>query len=128
MRPRTLFLLTAFSITLSLFVIPKAVRAELVVGGVGMTVAQLYDPTDEDPRGHLVVLDVFRASPAERYGVQAGDIILRIADKDTEHAELDELLNKHLRGKEGEDVTLLLWRTGSRSKIEVTITRTLIAY
>ncbi len=97
-------------------------------GGVGMTVAQLYDPDNEDHRGHLVVLEVFPGKPAAMHGILPGDIILKIGDKETSATDLNVLLNDHLRGNDATPVVLTLWRTSATSRLEVNMTREMIAY
>ena len=61
-------------------------------GGIGMTVAQLYNEISEDHRGYIVVLDVFKDGPAYNGGVERGDIITHINDRMTKARELNDIL------------------------------------
>ncbi len=112
---------------LSLTVLTPAANA-FETGGIGMTVAQLYDHSQDDPKGHLVVLDLFPGKPADQLGIHRGDIILRINDVDTAGKDLQTILNKYLRGKADTEVTLLIWRTSAKKKFKISMNREPISY
>lgn len=97
-------------------------------GGVGMTVAQLYDESRPDRKGSLVVLDVFNESPAERGGVKRGDIITHINDQPTRGKEVMEIVTKEIRGAEGSELKLKIWRYSEKKRIEATLVRVLMVY
>ncbi|MFH1561057.1 MAG: S41 family peptidase [Patescibacteria group bacterium] len=93
-------------------------------GGVGIQLG-FKDKT-------LAVLSPLDGTPAQKVGVQAGDLILKIkdeanqVDQDTQGISLPEAV-KLIRGKQGTDVTLTLFRQGQAAPFEVVITRANIA-
>jgi carboxyl-terminal processing protease len=76
----------------------------------------------------LAVMSPLAKTPAEKAGVKAGDLILKIVDKknnvnkDTTGISLNEAL-KLIRGTKGTDVTLTLYREGKTGTFDVTMTR-----
>ena len=97
-------------------------------GGIGMTVAQLYNEISEDHRGYIVVLDVFKDGPAYNGGVERGDIITHINDRMTKARELNDILKNDIRGTEGTDITLRIWRYSSKERLEIKLIRVPIIY
>lgn len=97
-------------------------------GGIGMTVAQLYDETTQDHQGYLVVLDVFKDSPAESAGVERGDIITHINGQFTKGKDLMNVLKNEIRGTEGTEVNLKIWRYSTKKRLEIKLTRVPIFY
>jgi len=76
----------------------------------------------------LAVMSPLAKTPADRAGVMAGDLILKIVDKnknldrDTTGISLNEAV-KLIRGEKGTDVTLTLYRDGKTGTFDVTLTR-----
>jgi len=76
----------------------------------------------------LAVMSPLAKTPADRAGVMAGDLILKIVDKnkkldkDTTGISLNEAV-KLIRGEKGTDVTLTLYRDGKSGTFDVTLTR-----
>ena len=76
----------------------------------------------------LAVMSPIAKSPAEKAGVKAGDLILKIVDKknnidkDTTGISLDEAV-KLIRGDKGTEVTLTMYREGKAGTFEVTLVR-----
>ena len=70
--------------------------------------------------GLSIINRVFKDSPAEKAGVQSGDIIVGIDGKDAVGLTSDEV-KERVTGDEGTDVTLTLKRQGK--EIDITITR-----
>ncbi|HMK65818.1 MAG TPA: PDZ domain-containing protein [Thermodesulfobacteriota bacterium] len=97
-------------------------------GGIGLTVGQLYDETTKDHKGYIVVLNVMKDGPAEKSGVEKGDIITHINGNMTKGRELMDFLKNEIRGPEGKEVTLKIWRYSQEKRIEIKIIRTLIFY
>jgi carboxyl-terminal processing protease len=97
-------------------------------GGVGMTVAQLYDETAQGKKGYIVVLDVFKDGPAESAGIESGDIITHINGRITKEKDLINVLKEEIRGPEGEEVTLRIWRFSQKKRIEIRVIRAQIFY
>jgi carboxyl-terminal processing protease len=89
-------------------------------GGVGISLGY-KDKT-------LAVMSPVAGSPAEKAGVQAGDLILKITDKanninkDTTGMSLDEAVNL-IRGKVGTEVTLNMYRAGKAQSYNVVLKR-----
>ncbi len=75
--------------------------------------------------GFLVVVGVLKGSPAEKAGVQAGDVILKINGEDLADKTFMDALNE-IRGKVGTEVTLTLFNTKTEETREVTITREVV--
>jgi len=76
----------------------------------------------------LAVVAPLAKTPAEKAGVKAGDLILKIIDKnndidkDTSGISLDEAVNL-IRGKVGTEVTLTLFREGEKGTFDVILKR-----
>jgi carboxyl-terminal processing protease len=76
----------------------------------------------------LAVMAPLPKTPAEKAGIKAGDLILKIIDaekklnKDTSGIALDEAVSL-IRGKLGTDVTLTLYREGKPGTFDVTMKR-----
>lgn len=76
----------------------------------------------------LAVMAPLPKTPADKAGIKAGDLILKIVDKekklnrDTTGIALDEAVNL-IRGKIGSEVSLTLFREGKSGTFEVTMKR-----
>lgn len=81
--------------------------------GVGMTVS-----LREDGKG-IDVLNVTAGGPAEEAGVQAGDIIIGVDQKDIEGMAVNEV-KKLIQGQAGTKVKLILQRGDGELSLEVT--------
>lgn len=81
--------------------------------GVGMEIGMNHD-------GALSVIAPLKDTPAERAGIQAGDLILTINGAPTEGLTTDEAV-KLIRGKRGTEVVLNLLRNGA--PVTVTVVR-----
>ncbi len=88
-------------------------------GGIGI-VLSLKDEK------HLVVLKPLRNSPADRAGLKSGDIIIKIDNVDTSTITQDKAVNM-MRGKEGTQVTLTVYREAAKKNLTFTITREVIS-
>ncbi|HXF60941.1 MAG TPA: PDZ domain-containing protein, partial [Caldilineaceae bacterium] len=69
-----------------------------------------------------VIIAPFDGSPAQRAGVKAGDIIIRVDGEDVTSLPLNEIVMR-IRGPKGTEVTLSLLRPEENRSLEVTITR-----
>lgn len=83
-------------------------------GGLGIEVGV------ED--GFVKVIAPIDDTPADRAGVKAGDVIIRLDDKSVKGIGLDEAI-KMMRGKPGEPITLTIVRDGEEKPLKITIIR-----
>lgn len=88
------------------------------IGGVGAIVT-----TNEAQQ--FVVAEARLGWPAQQAGVQAGDIIVKVDDKDVTGLSLTDAVNL-IRGPLGTQVTLTLKRPSQTEPVVVTLTRTQI--
>ncbi len=86
-------------------------------GGLGIEVGM------ED--GFVKVIAPIDDTPAQRAGVQAGDLIIRLDDTPVKGMSLSEAV-KIMRGKPGTDITLTIVREGEEKPLKITITRAII--
>jgi carboxyl-terminal processing protease len=86
-------------------------------GGLGIVVGMR--------NGALTVIAPIDDTPAQRAGVKAGDIILKIDDKATLGMSIDEAVSL-MRGKPKTPITLTLVRKGETKPIKVKIIRDII--
>lgn len=82
--------------------------------GVGMEVG-LRD-------GLVTVIAPLPDTPAERAGVIAGDVVVKIDDTTTEHMNIDEAVSL-IRGEKGTVVNLQIYREGETEFLTIPITR-----
>ncbi len=85
--------------------------------GIGATV--------EMKNGQIVIVAPLKGRPAEKAGLQAGDIVIKIDGQSTEGLSLTEAISR-IRGPKGTQVTLTVVRTGAPTPIDITITRATI--
>jgi carboxyl-terminal processing protease len=92
-------------------------------GGVGIQLG-FVDKT-------LAVMSPLKGTPAEKAGVRAGDLILKITDakkninKDTTNMSIEDAVDL-IRGEVGTPVTLNIFRTGDKIAKDITMTREVI--
>ena len=86
-------------------------------GGLGIEVGS------ED--GFIKVIAPIDDTPAQRAGVQAGDLITRIDDKSVKGMTLDDSV-KLMRGKPGTEIVLTISREGEEKPLTITIVRDVI--
>lgn len=86
-------------------------------GGLGIQVSM------ED--GFVKVISPIDDTPAQKAGVQAGDLIVRLDDTPVKGMTLDEAV-KIMRGKPGSKITLTIAREGEASPIKIKIIRAVI--
>jgi carboxyl-terminal processing protease len=86
-------------------------------GGLGIEVGM------ED--GFVKVVAPIDDTPAQRAGMQSGDLIIRLDDKPVKGMTLSEAV-KQMRGKPGTDIVLTVVREGTDKPFPVTITRAVI--
>jgi len=86
-------------------------------GGLGIEVGM--------ENGFVKVIAPIDDTPAQRAGIQAGDLVIRLDDKPVKGLTLNEAV-KIMRGKPGTDIVLMVVREGLDAPIKVTITRDII--
>ncbi len=70
----------------------------------------------------LQVVSPVKGSPADRAGVKAGDLILKIGDKSTNDMSVDVAV-KLIRGPKGSQIKITFFPVGGTKTVEKTITR-----
>jgi carboxyl-terminal processing protease len=83
-------------------------------GGLGIEVGM------ED--GFVKVISPIDDTPAQRAGVKAGDLIIRLDEKPVKGMTLHDAV-KIMRGKVGTDIVLTIIREGEEKPLKITITR-----
>ena len=86
-------------------------------GGLGIEVGM------ED--GFVKVIAPIDDTPAQRAGVKAGDLVIRLDDTPVKGMSLSEAV-KVMRGKPGTDIELTIVREGLDKPLQITITRDII--
>lgn len=86
-------------------------------GGIGIEVGM------ED--GFVKVISPIDGTPAERAGIEAGDLIIRLDDKPVKGMDLSEAV-EIMRGPKDSELTLTIVREGVEQPIELTLIRDII--
>ena len=86
-------------------------------GGLGIEVGM--------ENGFVKVIAPIDDTPAQRAGVQAGDLVIRLDDTPVKGMTLNEAV-KIMRGKPGTDIVLTIVREGVDQPIKISITRDII--
>ncbi len=87
-------------------------------GGLGIEVGQ--------ENGYIRVISPIDNTPADRAGIQAGDLIIRIDGQPLQEILPEEAAGM-MRGEPGTDVTITVVRDGQPAPFDVTITREVIS-
>lgn len=103
--------------------IVQSSHAEHELGGVGIIVAQLYEPKTDNKIGPLVVLKVFSNTPAAKQGIEKGDIITHIDGEPTAGEKFMKLVSEKLRGPIGTSLEITVWRTGEEQPFNLKLKR-----
>ncbi len=86
-------------------------------GGIGLEVGMV--------RGFVTVISPMDDTPAERAGIESGDVIIQINDSVIKGMSLNETIEA-MRGEPGSDVVLSITREGESQPLEMTLTRQVI--
>lgn len=86
-------------------------------GGLGIEVGM------ED--GFVKVIAPIDDTPAQRAGVQAGDLVIRLNETPVKGMTLNDAV-RIMRGKPGTDIVLTIIREGEQQPLQITITRDII--
>ncbi len=73
--------------------------------------------------GLCTIVKVFEGSPALEAGMQPGDIIYKVEDTLVASESLEVLVNNYIKGKEGTDVRLTVYRSDKDQYVELTMKR-----
>ncbi len=82
--------------------------------GIGATVAMR--------NGQVIIIAPMPGSPAEKAGIQSGDVILAVNGISTANMSVEEVV-LHVRGKEGTPVTLTVQHPGQSAPVDITLVR-----
>jgi carboxyl-terminal processing protease len=96
---------------------------ELKVGTTGQFGGLGIEVTMEN--GYVKVVSPIDDTPAQRAGLKAGDLIIRLDEKPVKGMTLTDAV-KIMRGKPGSDITLTIVREGEGTPLKFTITRDII--
>ncbi|WP_101758868.1 S41 family peptidase [Oceanicoccus sp. KOV_DT_Chl] len=83
-------------------------------GGLGLEVGM--------ENGFVKVISPIDGTPAEKAGIESGDLIIQLDDKPVKGLSLNDAVNL-MRGKKGSDIELTIIREGVNQPFDVTITR-----
>ncbi len=86
-------------------------------GGLGIEIGM--------ENGFIKVISPIDDTPAEKAGIKAGDLIIRLNDKSVKGMSLNDAV-KIMRGNPGEPIDLLIVREGKDAPFKVTIVRAII--
>jgi len=86
-------------------------------GGLGIEVGM--------ENGFIKVISPIDDTPAEKAGIKAGDLIIRLNDKSVKGISLNDTV-KIMRGNPGEPIDLLIVREGKNAPFKITIVRAII--
>lgn len=75
--------------------------------------------------GALKVISPLQGTPAQRAGIKANDLIIKVNGKLVQNMTLREAVN-HIKGERGSKVTLTILRQGEKKPINLIITRDVI--
>jgi carboxyl-terminal processing protease len=72
--------------------------------------------------GKIVISEPYEGFPAQKFGLKAGDIILKVEDKSTEHMTTEDVSNM-LKGAAKKPVRLNILRPGDNKAFEINVVR-----
>lgn len=90
--------------------------------GVGILVSQnVYT-------GVINILKVFKGAPADVAGILPGDILTGVDGLDVSGMDLSIVVSDHVKGEEGTDVTLTVYRESENEYIDLTMPRAIVQH
>ena len=76
----------------------------------------------DEKTGYPVLYKVIEDSPAQKAGLEDGDLLVRVDGESVRSLDLDEVVSK-IRGEEGTTVDLTIYRDGQDGYLNITVTR-----
>ena len=76
----------------------------------------------DEKTGYPVLYKVIEDSPAQKAGLEDGDLLVRVDGESVRSVDLDEVVSK-IRGEEGTTVDLTIYRDGQDGYLNITVTR-----
>lgn len=73
--------------------------------------------------GLCTIVRVYEGTPAMEAGMRPGDIIYQVGDVQVAGESLDVLVNNYIKGEEGTDVEITVYRADEDAYVDLTITR-----
>ena len=90
---------------------------EGVYSGIGAMLSQ------NQTTGLCTVVRVFEGSPAEEAGMKPGDVLYKVEGELVAGESLSVLVSKYIKGEEGSQVTVTVYRQESDEYVDLTMTR-----
>lgn len=88
--------------------------------GIGVQVSQnVYT-------GIITVIKVFKGTPAEKAGMLPGDVLTAVGDTDVSGMDLSIIVSDYIKGEEGTDVTLTVYRESVDDQVVMTMKRAIV--
>lgn len=88
--------------------------------GIGVQVSQnVYT-------GIITVVKVFKDTPAEKAGMLPGDVITGVGGTDVEGMDLSLLVSDYIKGEEGTDVSITVYRESADEYVDMTMKRAMV--
>ena len=88
--------------------------------GIGVQVSQNVNT------GIITVIRVFKDSPADKAGMRPGDVITGVGDVDAAGMDLSILVSDYIKGEEGTEVTVTVFRESIEDSLDLTMTREIV--
>lgn len=85
--------------------------------GIGAMVSQ------NSQTGATTIVRVFEGSPAEKAGILPGDVLYKVDGTEVVGMDLSLLVNSYVKGEEGSDVVITIYRESSDEYKDITVTR-----
>lgn len=90
--------------------------------GIGVMVSQ------NAYTGRVTVIKVFKGAPAEEAGMLPGDIITAVGDVDISSMDLSLVVSDYIKGEEGTEVSLTVFRESAEEYVDLTIRREIVQH
>lgn len=85
--------------------------------GIGVMISQNKDT------GIISVIRVFKNTPAQEAGMKPGDVLYKVGDEEVTGMDMDLLVKDYIKGKDGTNVKLTVFRKDSGQYVDLTMER-----